>query len=96
MELDEEAPANERKARLGKHQSAVLDELRGYLLAQEQEAQVSPETPVGLPYDEVLQLALPVVDVAPSRKTERTKDALDSLLKSGHLFLVDGLVRLPE
>ncbi|MFO1314049.1 MAG: AAA family ATPase [Burkholderiales bacterium] len=96
VELEDEAPAEERKVRLGKHQSAVLDELRAYLLAQEQEAQASPDTPIGLPYDEALQRALPVVDVAPSRKTERTKDALDSLLKSDHLRLVDGLVRLSE
>lgn len=92
-ESDKEATIEGKKVRLGKHQAAVLAALQEHLLMFNMDSDGNPTTPAQLPYDSAVLYAQHAVDVEdPSRRKERTKDALDSLVKSGHLFLVDGFV----
>ncbi len=95
-ELEGPGPSTQKQAALGKNQMAVMAQFKilitGLLLADPPD----PGTPVGLSFDECVQQLKDCVDVSDTRhRTARVKEALNSLIKLGHIVDSGGLLTLP-
>lgn len=95
-ETDNDGPRREKKATLGSNQSAVLGALRHLIVTTEVLEEAEPDS-VGATWEEAVTHCKGHIDVADgSRRTERTKDALKSLVKAGHVAERDGKLYLPK
>ena len=97
-ELDSAGPANGNKGTLGKNQTAVLGQIKILAVSNEVIAEMHPESPApdGVSHEALIAACKDWIDVDDSsRRTERIKDAIKSLIKAGHIEERDETLYLP-
>ena len=95
-ETDEAGPSPAKKGTLGKNQAAVLAQFKLLAATNETLAPDSAETE-GVSHENLISACKDCIDVSDSsRRTERIKDAIKSLLKAGYVDERDGALFLPS
>ena len=97
-ELDGAGPTLGKKATLGKNQATVLGQFRILAVSNEVIAEMYPESPApdGVSHEALIAACKDWIDVDDSsRRTERIKDAIKSLIKAGHIEERDEALYLP-
>lgn len=97
-ETDEAGPSRGKRGSLGKNQAAVLGQFRILAVSNETIALLSPESsgPAGVSHEALITACKDCIDVDDSsRRTERIKDAIKSLIKAAYIEERDGLLHLP-
>jgi hypothetical protein len=93
QELDGAGPSTQKQASLGKNQLAVLVRFKLLMAGL---SITEPDGPTGVTYADCVLHCKECVDVKDARhRTERVKEALNSLIKSGHIAESSGLLSLP-
>lgn len=97
-ESDEPVPSRAKAAPLGKNQSAVMTQFEMLMVEQSILAPTTaePDAPIGISYDDCVLRCKDCIDSSDSRhRTERAKEALNSLIKAGHIHEHDRVLTLP-
>jgi len=98
-ELEGPVPASQKQPVLGKNQTAVLVQFKTMYVEQQLHGSSGSGEAVfgGFGYDECVTRCRDVISSQDSRhKTERAKEALNSLIKSGHIVKVGEMLTLPD
>lgn len=96
-ELEGTGPVASKVQSLGKNQAAVLAQFKLIFVGQAIASGGNVANQPGIPFNDCVKLCKDCVDVKDARhRTERVKEALNSLIKSGHIVESGELLTLPS